>query len=177
METTRQTILDQASRLAASEGEVPSLNALASAVGISKGGLMHHFHTRNALLTALAEDGILAVETALNKAVSEKNVLRTWLELSLPDSDGVALFQSMASVFFAGKSDQGEIQTLASEANQRWEALLQQELGSAVAAKAARLLGDGLLLGSISGSITSSNSRTYFEAAQAAVGAMVEVSR
>ncbi len=177
MENTRQSILDHASRLSVAQGEVPSLNALATAAGISKGGLIHHFPSRDSLLTALAEQGIAEVDTALEHAASRGDLLQTWLELSLPDQQGVALFQSLAAVFFAGRSDHTAIQELVSEANQRWEILLQRELGSATAARAARLLGDGLLLGAISGTISASDASSYLRAAQDAVYALAEAKR
>lgn len=177
MENTRQSILDHASRLAVAQGEVPSLNALATAAGVSKGGLIHHFPSRDALLAALAEQSIAAVDTALEQAVGRGDLLQTWLELSLPDQHGVALFQSLAAVFFAGRSDHSAIQVLVSEANQRWEVLLESELGSATAARAARLLGDGLLLGAISGTISGSDATTYLRTAKDAVSVLVEANR
>lgn len=177
METVRQTILDHASRLAVSSGEVPSLNTLAAAAGVSKGGLMHHFPTRDALLTALAIDGIASVDAALLQASEGTELLRTWLKMSIPDEKGIALFQAMASVFFAGKSAQGSIHNLSVEANRSWEALLQGALGSAEAARTARLLGDGLLFGAISGTITSENASTYLQTAEEAVNTIAKAAR
>ena len=177
MENTRPSILDHASRLAAAKGEVPSLNALAAAAGISKGGLIHHFPSRDALLTALAEQSIATVDTALGQAVGRGDLVQTWLELSLPDQRGIGLFQSLAAVFFAGRSDHGAIQELVTEANKRWEVLLESELGSTAAARAARLLGDGLLLGAISGTISSSDATAYLRTAKDAVSAIVEAER
>lgn len=170
----RQTILDHATGLAVSCGDIPSLNALAGAAGISKGGLMHHFPTRDALLTALAIDGIAAVDAAMELASGRTETLRTWLTLSIPDAEGITLFQSIASIFFAGKSDHGEIHNLCAEATSRWETRLRAELGSSEAARVALLLGDGLLFGAISGSITSDNSSGFLRSAETAVLAVAE---
>lgn len=177
MENTRQSILDHASRLSVAQGEVPSLNTLATAAGISKGGLIHHFPSRDSLLTALAEQGIAEVDKALEQAVVRGDVLHTWLELSLPDQHGVALFQSLAAIFFAGRSDRTAIQELVSEANRRWEILLEHEIGSATAARVARLLGDGLLLGAISGTIPRDDAIAYLRTAKDAIDALVEAQR
>jgi AcrR family transcriptional regulator len=177
METTRKTILDHACRLSISLGEVPSLNALAKDVGISKGGLMHHFPSRDALLNAMVVDGIDQVDVALKQAGAGIETLRTWLKLSIPDKTGIALFQSMAAIFFAGKSDHGPIQELVVEATKRWEVLLKKELGSVQVARTAMLLGDGLLFGAISGSITEKNAAAYLSSAEAAVAALSEVAR
>jgi AcrR family transcriptional regulator len=177
METARQTILDHATQLVMAHGEVPSLNALAIAAGVSKGGLMHHFPTRDALLRALAVDAIAAVDAALEKSEVGIELLRTWLKLSIPDDQGVVLFQSMASVFFKGKSRHGQILSLSNEANQRWETSLAEALGSAEAARAARLLGDGLLFGSISGTITGANAAAYLQTAEQAVDSIAKATR
>jgi len=177
MDTTRKTILDHAGRLSVSLGEVPSLNALAKAVGISKGGLMHHYPSRDALLTAMVVAGIDEVDEALNRASGEIHTLRTWLKLSIPDKTGVVLFQSMAAIFFAGKSNHGHIEEIVVQATKRWEVLLKKELGSAQTARAAMLVGDGLLYGAISGTITEKNAASYLSAAQAAVEALMEVDR
>lgn len=177
MESTRQTILEQASRLAIAHGEVPSLNALAAAAGLSKGGLMHHFPTRDALLMALASDGIALVDGALQQASLEGKVLQTWLKLSIPEKNDRAFFQAMASLFFAGKSDQRAIQKLAKEANKRWEALLATELGGAEEARVAQLLGDGLLFGSITGTIKSKNAAIHLKSAQSAIAALIAANR
>jgi AcrR family transcriptional regulator len=50
----RQQLLDVAARLAASEGMgAVTLDAVSAAASVSKGGLLHHFPTKNALLDAL----------------------------------------------------------------------------------------------------------------------------
>lgn len=177
METARQTILDHAIRLAVSNGEVPSLNTLASEAGVSKGGLTHHFPTRDALLAAIAEDAIAAIDLALSQASGGPETLRTWLKLSIPDKKDVALFQSMAALFFTGKSSTASILNLAADANKRWEVRLQKELGSVRAARTAMLLGDGLMLGAISGTITDKNSATYLRTAEDAVTTFIEAGR
>jgi AcrR family transcriptional regulator len=52
----RQQLLDVAARLVASDGmSAVTLDAVSAASGVSKGGLLHHFPTKNALLDALFE--------------------------------------------------------------------------------------------------------------------------
>lgn len=177
METARQAILNHAIRLAVSNGEVPSLNTLASEAEVSKGGLMHHFPTRDALLAAMAEDAIATIDLALSRVSGGPETLRAWLTLSLPNKKDIALFQSMAALFFTGKSSTDAIVNLAGQANKRWEARLQKELGSVKAARTAILLGDGLLLGAISGTITTKNAATYLRTAEDAVTPLIEAPR
>lgn len=54
-ERTRQAILEAAERLYTEQGNGVSIAAVAAAAGISKGGLFHHFPTREALEVGLVE--------------------------------------------------------------------------------------------------------------------------
>jgi len=177
MEDTKANIIEHAVRMAISARGIPSLNELAHASGISKGGLLHHFPTRQALLEAIAHHGITSVDSALEEAHNGGSVLRTWLELSLPRGEDVALFQALASVFFASKSSSENLAKMVADANQRWENLLDRQLGSISAAQVARLLGDGLLLGAVSGSITQENADEHLAVALDAVHAVVKTQR
>jgi len=52
----RQQLLEVAARLAGEQGmSAVTLDAVSAASGVSKGGLLHHFPTKNALLDALFE--------------------------------------------------------------------------------------------------------------------------
>ncbi|MFF5225109.1 TetR/AcrR family transcriptional regulator [Dactylosporangium sp. NPDC000521] len=53
---TRRAILDAATTVVGKRGQGASVDAIAQAAGVSKGGLLHHFKSRDQLLLALAED-------------------------------------------------------------------------------------------------------------------------
>lgn len=53
---TRRAILDAASELMGKHGTSVYLARIAEAAGVSKGGLLHHFPSRNDLIRALGED-------------------------------------------------------------------------------------------------------------------------
>ncbi|GGO29544.1 TetR/AcrR family transcriptional regulator [Deinococcus humi] len=53
-ELTRTTLLQAATRVIRTHGATLSLDAVAREAGISKGGLLHHYPTKDHLLTALA---------------------------------------------------------------------------------------------------------------------------
>ncbi|PTA69833.1 TetR/AcrR family transcriptional regulator [Deinococcus arcticus] len=53
-ELTRAALLRAARQVVQDQGAALSLDAVARAAGVSKGGLLHHFPTRDALLQALA---------------------------------------------------------------------------------------------------------------------------
>ncbi len=53
---TRRVILEAAARLIARRGAEVPLSAIAEAAGVSKGGLLYHFPTKEALMIACAQD-------------------------------------------------------------------------------------------------------------------------
>jgi AcrR family transcriptional regulator len=55
-ERTKAAILDAAVEALASHGTGVSLAAIAQGAGVSKGGLLHHFPSKDALILALVED-------------------------------------------------------------------------------------------------------------------------
>ena len=57
-EYTRRNVLDAAIRSLITEGLGVSIQAIATAAGITKSGLMHHFNNRTELLVSVAEDAI-----------------------------------------------------------------------------------------------------------------------
>lgn len=149
---TRQSILTHARRLAVERRQIPSLNDVAQAAGLSKGGLIHHFPSRLALLEGLAEEAIADVDAELTDARHRGDLVRTWLSLSLPGSDGVALFQSLAVTYLAPHGESTRLTEMVAEANSRWESLLATELGGHELALTVRLIGDGFLLNALTGS-------------------------
>jgi AcrR family transcriptional regulator len=64
----RQQLLDVAARLVASDGmSAVTLDAVSAASGVSKGGLLHHFPTKNALLDALFESLLERFDTDIEE--------------------------------------------------------------------------------------------------------------
>ncbi|MGY1604231.1 TetR/AcrR family transcriptional regulator [Geodermatophilus sp. SYSU D00815] len=53
---TRRALLDAAARSVVVHGAGVSLDAVAREAGVSKGGLMHHYRSKDELLAALADD-------------------------------------------------------------------------------------------------------------------------
>ncbi|KPQ05652.1 MAG: transcriptional regulator, TetR family [Rhodobacteraceae bacterium HLUCCA12] len=64
--TTRRKLLDAAERIARSEGPAAmSLDAVAAAAGVSKGGLLYHFPSKSRLLEALVDDYLARFDSTL----------------------------------------------------------------------------------------------------------------
>ncbi len=68
---TRERILDAAESVVAERGVAAlSLEATAAAAGVSKGGLLHHFRSKEALLTALVERMVAEMRAGYDAFVS-----------------------------------------------------------------------------------------------------------
>ena len=149
METTREKILRLSKEIAISTGDLPSLNVIAEDIGLSKGGLLHHFPSRQALVEAIVDDAIEEIDTALKLAEEQKDVLNTWLNLSVPRTEDLKLYSAVYSLFIGSRSNIAALHALIAEAYTRWAQLLEKELKSVEAAKVAVLLGDGLFFSSL----------------------------
>lgn len=68
-EQTRRLLLDAAGSVIRSRGITATLDDIAQAAGISKGGLIYHFASKDQLILALAEDAADAFRTSVLNAV------------------------------------------------------------------------------------------------------------
>lgn len=147
----RSTILDNARRLTLENGAVPSLNALAEAAGVSKGGLTHHFPSRAALVAGLAREALDEVDAAMVEASAAGRAARAWIELSLPSSDERAVLQALALSFRATDPAAQSLLADAAAAIDRWENMIAAEVGSVTQARVIRLVGDALVANALVG--------------------------
>lgn len=68
----RQAVLQAASALACDAGiQSLTIQAVADRAGVTKGGLMHHFHDKEALLVALRSEALTSFETVLNQNLTD----------------------------------------------------------------------------------------------------------
>ncbi len=125
-------------------GAVPSLNAVAEAAGVSKGGLTHHFPTRDALVVGLAREALAEVDRAMSLAATEGRAAKTWLHLSVPNASERDLFRALVAAHYALDGRLAELVQESNAATARWEAMIATELGDPIRAKVLRLVGDGL---------------------------------
>lgn len=158
--TARARILDAARDLIATTGRLPSLDAIAAAAGVSKGGLMHHVPNRAALVTALIEAAIDETGTAMSAAAERGDVVDTWVRLSSETRVGETAIADLARVALDARDDLGPALPLIAAAAQRWEELLAAELGSVALARVVRLVGDGLLMSALLGEEPPADVRT-----------------
>ena len=71
-ELVRRNLLDCAARLAAEQGVAAlSVQAVADAAGVTKGGLVHHFPSKQALLEAVMADLLAALDCEIDDLLSQ----------------------------------------------------------------------------------------------------------
>ena len=149
MLSARERILDAYGDLVAS-GEAPSLEKVAVAAGVSKGGLLYHFASTTALRDGLIDRALRDTDEAMLQAAASGQAARAWLRLSVPDEDQRRQWSGLLATVRLIGSD-GALPALLLEHVERWQQLLTDELGDALHAHVVRLVGDGLLLQSLSG--------------------------
>lgn len=131
-------------------GDSPSLEKVAAAAGVSKGGLLYHFGSTTALRDGLIARALADTDAALVQAAEHGGAARAWLRLSVPDEDQRRVWAGLLATVRLVGSD-AALPPQLDEHAQRWQRLLSDELGDATRAEVVRLVGDGLLLQSLSG--------------------------
>jgi AcrR family transcriptional regulator len=145
---TRDKILRTARELTIEAGAVPSMDVIARAAGVSKGGMMHHFTSRAALVEGIAREAMLDMNDALETAAAQGTAVETWLRLSASREEA-ALYRAMSIILADHASLTDTLLQQAAESTERWGRLFAAETGDPVTATVVRLLGDGLLLNSL----------------------------
>jgi AcrR family transcriptional regulator len=160
---TRTAIVQAAYDLTLKGGSVPSLDSVVRAAGVSKGGLLHHFPTRVALLQGLARwlgdksiawfDGQCESGTAVD----------AWLTASTPQTEEaneiLVLFICMQALRAAGEDGDGPYGDFVAHVDSK----LSGELTGPDAHQRAlliRLVGDGLFFGGLLGATVPDHSRS-----------------
>ncbi|MEJ6070213.1 TetR/AcrR family transcriptional regulator, partial [Psychrobacter sp. 16-Bac2893] len=71
-EVVRRALLDQAARITLEQGLAKvTFQAVADAVGVTKGGVMHHFTTKNALVMEVFHDAMKKFELEVDAAMAK----------------------------------------------------------------------------------------------------------
>lgn len=150
--TTRDRILDalEALLLDLAPARI-TLEAVAEAAGVSKGGLLYHFATKSDLMVALVERhtqrsrDLLATATAAGRSVGE-----VYLELPTESwRDEVSLFRSAIATMRSDDGNDERLRTAVVTALRVWDEPLRQAVDDPVQAEIIRLVGDGLLLSAL----------------------------
>lgn len=151
--TTRDRILDALQEILVQEGgSAVTLEAVAAAAGVSKGGLLYHFPSKEAMVTGLVARLAGQAEDEFSEAkATAGGVVRTFLHTSVPQSSDAAVYWSIIAALrsdeFVSEDARRHIHHIFAE----WSTLLNEEIGDPVLAETIRLVGDGLYLSALAG--------------------------
>jgi AcrR family transcriptional regulator len=143
----RDRVLDALQDLLLAGGSPPSLDAVAAAAGVSKGGLLHHFPDRRALAHALVRRVLDTTDAAMAEAAARGEAAATWLRLSAAQGSAARALLALSRVTAAGVDLPVEVAASVG----RWQRMISDELGDPLRGEAVRLVGDGLLAEALSG--------------------------
>lgn len=149
--STRDRILDALKDILIAHGSsAVTLEAVAAAAGISKGGLLYHFRSKTALIDGLAQR--LRDYTEANMAdAGQHGVVRTFLRTSTPGSEEAAHYWAVLTAMRGSKADLStEAEQVLHDVFAQWSVLLREEVPDPILAETIRLVGDGLYLTAIS---------------------------
>lgn len=159
--STPDRILDALERLLTdSNASQVSISAVAAEAGVSKGGLLHHFPTKEAMLAALVRRLGERSDAQLSAAVAGGTSVANFYLQTYDDSDqaSLGLFRSIIAALRStdaptGRDDdgEGEVHAAVVEVMRSWDSGLQTEITDPVQAEIVRLVGDGLFLAALLG--------------------------
>jgi AcrR family transcriptional regulator len=143
----RDRILDAVERLLVSGGaDAIRLDAVAAEAGVSKGGLLHHFKSKQALVEGVLQRLVDLFEAALPPDGSPPGAFtRAWLEASIPDTDVPARGHTdrVAVALLAGVSGGPQVLAALRRHYQTWQRRLTDDGLDAPTATLVRLAVDG----------------------------------
>ncbi|MGK8488104.1 TetR/AcrR family transcriptional regulator [Nocardia asiatica] len=156
---TRDRILDALETLLLEKGmSHVTLENVAATAGVSKGGLLYHFKTKDALLAGLVRRLADRAGKQLGTAVAKGGTVAEWY-LQTPNPDNAAdaveleLYRSMLATMrtIDATPEPDEVQRALAELMNTWSDGLDEEVADPVRADLIRLVGDGVYLRALLG--------------------------
>lgn len=132
-----------------------TLDAVAARAQVSKGGLMYHFPSKEALLTALVARAVAAVDDALTAAASSSEpgaFTRAYLDITIPDKPPTGHHDGPGDVvaaLAAAVAVDPRLLTPLRDAYARWQDRLEHDGLDPAAATTVRLAVDGWWLAAL----------------------------
>lgn len=141
---SRKNILDTYVDLLIHTGErAATLDAVATAAKVSKGGLLYHFSSKKALLEALAERTVtLAEEDFAAMAQAPEGASAYYINSSIPSN--TPFDRALIAISRLAQNNNELAQHTLARVQEGWHSLILAELGDAHIARAVLLLGDGM---------------------------------
>lgn len=149
---TQDRILDALETMLIEHGMTKvTLDGVATAAGVSKGGLLYHFNTKDALVAAMVRRLGKHADKHRAAAAEGGTSVAEWY-LQQPDSISekeIALYRSTLAALRSVDGNSGEVQSAVVEMMRLWDEGLRTEIDDPVQAEIIRLVGDGIYLGAV----------------------------
>ncbi|MBU8826345.1 TetR/AcrR family transcriptional regulator [Mycolicibacterium goodii] len=144
MTSSRDRILDAYEDLLAVEGErFATLEAVAARAGVSKGGLLYHFPSKDRLAEALYDRlQFLAAEDVQEMRTAAEGPARHYIRTS--HYAGTPLDRALLAVARLQQAGDTRARSVIESVSAEWLNVLHEALGDLEVARAVKLIGDGL---------------------------------
>ncbi len=150
--STPEKILDALERVLLERGyNAATLEAVAAEAGVSKGGLLYHFHSKEAMLAAMVRRLGARADAQLDRSVAGGGTVAEFYLQALDDDSfsDKPLYQSAIAALRSLDGRHGEVQQAVTEVLRAWDSGLQKEFDDPVQAEIVRLAGDGIFLAAL----------------------------
>ncbi len=142
--TTRQRLLDAAAVVARRDGaSAITLETVASEAGLSKGGLLYHFTTKDALIDALIEDWLDRFEADMVALSGELGWARAYARVAAQSHRRSVESATDVAILVAVAGDPRRLEIIGRRYSE-WQERLAASASDPVDATVARLAADGL---------------------------------
>jgi len=129
-----------------------TLESVAAAAGVSKGGLLYHFPSKSALyigLLAAVRDRVVA---DMAEATATLGAPRAYLQYAVPANDAEGgFFTSLIAAVRTGPDTDEQAADLLADIFRAWEAPMRAAVSDPVHAEMLRLVGSGIYLSTVAG--------------------------
>lgn len=144
MASSRERILDSFEDILIRDGErAATMDAIASAAEVSKGGLLYHFPSKEALVDALGERLVALSSHDRELMVADpEGPARYYVRTSMYEDS--ALDRALVAMARLAQQGHPRAQDSFTRIQDLWLSALQEQLGSRSTAMAVKLMGDGL---------------------------------
>lgn len=155
-ELVRRALLDQAARITLEQGlSSVTFQAVADAVGVTKGGVMHHFTTKDALILEVFYDAMKKFETEVDNAMAKDSIsygsfTRAYIDATISLGEkGQKEFNSQATLYVLMLGDRKLREIWAKWSNEQLEKHAATDNTETLCM--VRLVADGIWLSDFSG--------------------------
>jgi len=153
-DATRRSVLEAAAELVAQDGAAKlTLDAVAERVGLSKGGILHHFATKDSLIAAMIEDVVTQFEGDLQRHMQGESgpgsFARAFLGACLDRDGALTRTLKVSAGIVAAVAINSQLLAPLRRRYEVWRTRLEDDGIDPAIAELVRSAADGLWLGSV----------------------------